>query len=246
MRHLYLALFLACLSLANARPGPDSNYNVNVVTGGGGGPVAFDAAASTSVSNNAGTTLSWTHTPVGTPTAVAVGIESYDGPGGTLTITGITYGGVAMTRSVQAGAQGGSHTELWCLANPASGAKTVTVTFSATGNYAQAGSVTVTGSDTSTCFRNTNSNGGFTLNGIPVTVAVTTVSGDLVVDVLGDVLSGAPTANGSQTLRWGPLTVVSNIAAGSTKAATTTATTMSWTMNQDENWTLCAGAFKAP
>ena len=59
--------------------------------------VAFDAVASDSVSASSGTTLSWTHTPVGTPTAVGVSLWNYEP---FATITGITYGGVAMTQAV--------------------------------------------------------------------------------------------------------------------------------------------------
>jgi hypothetical protein len=58
-------------------------------------PPAFDATSGTAALVNTATTATWTHTPVGTPRGVVVLI-----PQGVQTdqVSGVTYGGVAMTR----------------------------------------------------------------------------------------------------------------------------------------------------
>lgn len=44
MRYFRLLLVsVLCAGLANARPGPDSNYNINVTAGGGGGGTTFNS-----------------------------------------------------------------------------------------------------------------------------------------------------------------------------------------------------------
>jgi hypothetical protein len=144
--------------------------------------VAFDAVASDSVSASSGTTLSWTHTPVGTPTAVGVSLWNYEP---FATISGITYGGVAMTQAVTNDNEAFS-VQVGGLANPPAGAQTVVLTFSGTDAYCMAGSVTVTGSNTTTCFRASSptSTDGFDSAGAS-SLAVTTAAGDLVFDVIG-------------------------------------------------------------
>ena len=134
--------------------------------------VAFDAVASNSVASNSGNTLTWTHTPAGTPSAVAVGVQNYDS---IATITGITYGGVSMVQAETVTMNNGSTVQMWGLANPPAGAQTVAITLSATGGYTQAGSITVTGSSTSTCFRASNSAFG---TGASSSVIVTSAVGD--------------------------------------------------------------------
>jgi hypothetical protein len=67
-----------------------------VVAGGGGGAIAFDALSSSTVrlTPTAGH-VTWLHTPVGTPKGVLVAIHTANA---TSDVTGVTYGGVAMTQ----------------------------------------------------------------------------------------------------------------------------------------------------
>jgi hypothetical protein len=140
--------------------------------------VAFDAVSSASVANNAGTALTWTHTPSGTPTAVAVAVQRYPNTFGAT----VTYGGVAMTLAASDGSLAGViNTEIWGLANPPSGAQTVSVGTGITGDYMEAGAITVTGSDTTTCFSNSISANG---TSAAPSVSVTSASGELVVDIV--------------------------------------------------------------
>lgn len=204
-----------------------------------GNTVSFDAVASNSVAGG-GNTLTWTHTPVGVPTGVGVGVENFTA---NCSVSSITYGAASLTQAVAQSIPGqNTNVELWGVANPPAGPQTVTVNFTGSTCFAQAGSITVTGGSTSTVFRATNSAQGS--NNAP-TVSVTSATGDLVVDVLGETSSSAtPTAGGSQTLRWGPLNAGSNTAAGSTLPATGASTSMSWSLSGSVPWGHAAASFQ--
>src|SRR6516164_3443608 len=89
--------------------------------------VAFDAVGP-GASGSAVSSLTWTHTPAGTPTAVGVWTGGY----GATVITGITYGGTSMTAGTLYTPSGssGPQTVSYGLAGPASGAQTVVVSAS--------------------------------------------------------------------------------------------------------------------
>jgi hypothetical protein len=201
--------------------------------------VAFDAVASTSVAGSGGTTLSWTHTPVGTPTGVAVTLENFDTGH---TVTGVTYGGNAMSlTSTNNGSLSSSSVQIWGLASPPAGAQTVVVTFSATGTFCGAGSVTVTGGDTTTLFSNHNSaNGSSTASSVGVTSAV----GELVIDIVGTNNGPALTVGGGQTQRW-TQTESGNVQASSTAPGASGTVTMGWTLGFTGPWAASAASFKA-
>lgn len=92
----------------------------------------FDAASGSQTvgSTGAGNTDSWTHTPVNTPNAIVadVSYSSDAAGGGDSSIAGITYGGVAMTFKGLV-SQPDVLLEKWTLLSPASGAKTVSLTW---------------------------------------------------------------------------------------------------------------------
>lgn len=210
------------------------------IGGGGGGGVAFDAVASNSVAGVGGTTLTWTHTPVGTPTGVAVGIENYRA---VADVSSVTYGATSLTKYATQGFDSNNVVvEIWGAANPVSGAQTVTVTFAASGTYTQAGSITVTGGNTTTVFRATNTATGTSTS---PAVSVTSASGDLVVDVVGNSNTNTTqTAGGSQTKRWGTLDAGGDSAAGSTLTASGASTNMSWTLSASNPWGIAAASFQ--
>jgi len=180
------------------------------------------------------------HTPVETPTAVGVTLFNYPGAA----INGITYGGVSLTLfATGTTVANGSTAQLWGLANPPAGAQTVTVTFANTGAFFIGGSITVTGSDTTTVFSNTNAGGGSSTT--PSISVATTVTTELVIDVVGNDQNDSETQGGSQTLRWGPLTAPNNEAASSSQPSGASGTTMSWTQGGGAApWSIAAGSFK--
>lgn len=91
--------------------------------------IAFDAKSQKAGSSN----ISWTHTPVGTPKAIVVSIGNTSS---TDIVTGVTYGGVAMTEvsgSPLLNTNEASSVHVYFLgANIPTGARTVTVTHSFT------------------------------------------------------------------------------------------------------------------
>jgi hypothetical protein len=89
--------------------------------------VAFDAFSS--VAEGTGT-LSWTHTPVGTPKGIRVDIVEN---GGTNGVTGVTYGGVALelvAANAKTSGEAGTVVTYFLGRNIPTGARTVSVTVS--------------------------------------------------------------------------------------------------------------------
>lgn len=211
----------------------------------GGGP-AFDAVGSGQRSGGAGS-LTWTHTPVGTPTGVAVGVINFNP---NCTISGVSYGASSMGAAAQSNTQGNSgpfdqnDARLYGLANPPSGAQTVTVSFSAGTNCFVAGaSITVTGGNTTTVFRASNSAKGTSTT---PSVSVTSSSGDLVVDFVmtADGAVNTTAAGGSQTSRVANLTSGGNRESASTLTASGASTNMSWTIASSNSWVHSAASFQ--
>lgn len=106
--------------------------------------VAVDAAGPGATAN-AVISMSWTHTPVGTPTGVGVSIGQQVAGGST--ITAATYGGNAMT-SEATGVSGATaeRSSIYSYPSPGATPATVSITFSV--NVRAAGnSLSVTGGD---------------------------------------------------------------------------------------------------
>lgn len=208
--------------------------------------VAFDAISSANVASNTGTTLSWTHTPVASPpSSVGVALQFYDDA--TMTVTGVTYGGQALTKlaSATSGSVGAfsSHTEIWGsdgLTLP-SGAQTVVITASATGNYIEAGATTVTGSDTTTCFSH-GANASDPIGSTTATVTCASATGELVIDIVGTAVQTISNG-GTQTSRWSETPAFFKTA-GSTQAGAATDTS-TWTISGAVSWCMSAASFKA-
>lgn len=199
--------------------------------------LAFNAA---SVSNfGAGvTSLTWSHTTSGLDRALIVGVSYFDAAA--VSITGVTYAGVAMTNIGGATDSSNSRAQLWKLSNPAVGANNVIVSFSG-GIDGLAGAVSFTGAQqitallTGTLATATGSNTTPTVNAVsnPAEIVIDTlVTAFNLVDA---------TAGAGQTERWkvfnGPC------GAGSTEAGATS-TTMSWTLSSSSPWALIAIAVK--
>jgi hypothetical protein len=235
----------------------DSNYNIAIASSGGS-TVLFDATSSgqnsagtitgsgTSKGTSGGITYFWTHTPVGTPTAVAVVVQNYD-PNGT--ITGVTYGGTAMvlvgTKETFPG--GGSYCYIFGLANPASGAQQIVVSgsSSASGMFTSAQAITVTGSDTTataTGGMRSGSYGSAQGSSTTASVVVATAAGDLAIDLVTDGAGATVTPAAGMTAFW-------DLNAGaytnaSRQTASSSSTTESYTLSPSDTWGMVAAAFK--
>lgn len=112
--------------------------------------IAHDAESNVAAGTG---TLSWTHTPTGTPRGVWVGIIQTQGLGDE--VTGVTYGGVAMTRVPTDGflshnptgtADDGCVYQYWLGASIPTGAQTVEVSVDGTGSSKRAAAATMTAS----------------------------------------------------------------------------------------------------
>lgn len=215
--------------------------------------VAFDAVGpSSSGTGNAtagatGTqTVTWTHTAgSGANRYVVVGVSNGEtGNAGTDTYT-VTYGGTAMTligsvlsNNTQFGAA-----RLYGLANPATGASTVSVQVAGTGTKTiNCGSISFTGVDQTTPVGTGVT--AFGSSGTPSVAVTGTSAANMVVDVL-TMGSGSSTSN--KTLRWsrnGNGNSAGGNGAQSTAASTAGTVTMSYNSGVDA-WGVVAVEVKA-
>lgn len=194
--------------------------------GGGGGNPAFDAVASGTNSAGAGSpfTVNWTHPPVGTPTAIIVKIFNRIADN---TISGVTYGGVAMTLEKTQG----TLTAWKTTATPAAGAQTVIV--SATAGlgeplYCESISI-VTGNATSPVASSNSSTG---TSGTP-SCAITGAVGNLFIDSVGTNNGSGATiaADVSQTERYNSAVLAGNVVFAISTKPGTASTTLDWTFS---------------
>ncbi len=194
--------------------------------------MTVDASSSNSTGSTASTTLSWTHT-VGASgnRQLFVGV-SINRPAGGASVSGITCG-VSPLALVGANdstpTPNGTRIEIWTLANPPSGACTVTVTLSAAAEFV-GGATSFFGVDPTTPYSGYVS---ATAISSPVSVTVASAAGNLVLDTVairGDGSAVAPGA--SQTQRWLSQTEANNsgVWGGGSTAAGAASVTMSWTV----------------
>jgi len=239
---LALAFIVALTGAAFAQGGMQPGPGTPASAGGGGG-VAFDAAASAQRSGGAGS-LSWTHTPVGTPTGVAVGLTNFNS---NCTISTVTYGGTSMGAAAQSAVFGSGNqndVRLYVLAAPSSGAQTVSINFSSGSScFVAGGSITVTGGNTTTAARASNKAAGTSTT---PAVSVTSVSGDLVIDIAATAdnnitLTGA---GGGQTIQVANKAGGGNRLSMSTITATGATTNLSWTIASSNAWANQAASFQ--
>jgi hypothetical protein len=190
------------------------------------------AAAGMSVSN--ASTMSWSHTvtATGANRLLTVGVAVGKNPDSGTALT-VTYGGVPMTSAGIVHANNGTagYAQLFYLLAPAPGPQTVQVTL--TGGAAtsiEGGSVSFTGVDQATPFRNLVTSVG---NSASPRVTVASAAGDMVVDVMVSGCNGTTTS--TQTLRW--LKTVNCSTAGGNGAQSTAAgaasVTMGYTVRSD-------------
>ena len=197
------------------------------------------------------TSLSWSHTVNACSNCVLYVVVSTYTQTNVLTarVQSVTYGAQTLT---VVGSQvspiptsptlGNSSVELYRLIAPPVGTATITVNFLVPVNYAVGGANSLNGVS-----QTTPNSAFFSSSGNSATPAVTatdSVTGDLVLDVLGTTPSaGFVAPNASQTLRYAGRDYFGfafDVGAGSTKPPTSTTTPMNWTMTNPSVWALGA------
>ena len=203
-----------------------------------------NGAASSSNSPTDGTnvtSLSWSHTvAAGTNQILVVGVEYFRSPG---TTVAVTWNGAALTSHGRAGpGNNEDFVELFYLINPtpATGNVVVTPVLSLT---LRAGAQTWSNAAQSSPFRTLVSATG---NSQTPSVNATSVADDVVIDVVGYFTTPAFTITAGFDSIWEkdqPTTLV-NGGAQQSRLATTSSTTMSWTLSGTAGWWMAAAALR--
>ncbi len=197
----------------------------------GGGPAAVtEDAASSSSSAVAVASLTWSHT-VGTQAnrVLLVGVSIADALG--QSVTGVTYGGVALTKLSAISNGTTARAEVWYLIAPASGTANIVASLSAAAVLV-GGASSLYNVDQADSFGAVMTASG---SGTAVSDALGTDSAQ---DLAHDVVASAATsltAGGGQTERWN-VGVAGVAGAGSTRPGTGGAVTMAWTNGISAAW----------
>lgn len=197
--------------------------------------LAIDVASTARTGTFGATSLTWSHTCTGADRALFVSISL----GQSMTVTGITYNGVALTnRSIIA--NGVIRAEIWLLVAPTSGANNIIASFSGTAS-AVGGATSWTGVDPTTPTDSAVTASG---NDTAPTVVASCASDQFVVDVVAveDSGDGIATVGSGQTERWNqkaPITLPYIIGCGSTEAGAASVT-MSWSLDISAEWATIA------
>jgi hypothetical protein len=206
--------------------------------------VAFDAQ--TEAHTDGGAYPSFTHTPVGTPTAILVTIHQYLRGGINCDITSVTYNGVALTMEARASfgtSEGDPRSEVWSLPNPASGAQTVATNVgTSTTSYFQVYATTFTGSDTTTACTSAN---GATGTSTTPSVTISSQSGDLVIDAMTQASAGATiTVGAGQTQKYNVSAILGTMRdCGSTEGGASSVV-MDWSSSANVKWANAGASVK--
>ncbi len=213
--------------------------------------ILFDAAsrATTGLTSSANpVVVTWSHT---TTTAanryIVVGVSINLAAGTVPTnvnVTGVTYGGTAMTFLGGATRTTTVRAELWGLAAPASGPNTIVVSVLNSGTRAL--SVTAGAQSFSNVDQFGPTGTAIGANGSSTIASVTTANTpyDYVVDVVGFAGNTALTTDLNQDIRWNTNTAGPAFASGSSGARGYTNITMRWTTTT-ANWAIEAIPLKA-
>jgi len=172
--------------------------------------ITLDTTTSKDAGNVTSSTLS--HTCTGASMLiVVVAADSAASP------TGITYNGVAMTKEVT---QAGLDTTVWSLANPASGANNIVVTFAAS-HYFGFGGISLIGTETSSYADGTGTGSG-TTNDAAVSVTTGTANSWIIMAVSHN-RNSSRTAIASSTIRVDQFIATDNFTCLGITRSTTTA-----------------------
>ena len=205
--------------------------------------IAFDAGSNSGAQGTA-SSYSWSHTCTGSDLVLVVGVSIRHN---TVTVTGITYNGIALTQIRTDGRTSLTYSEIWFLKAPATGSNTIAVTLSGGPTRSISGAVSLTGVDQTTP---NDADNGATGSSTTPSASVTTVADNAwIVDVVA-VRTGSSetiTVGSGQTQRWNVLDGANGLRAGGSHEGPVTpagATTMDWTISASKAWALSAAAFK--
>lgn len=130
-------------------------------------------------SDPSSSTLTWSHTCTGASLLVVTVGESR-----TVTVTGVTYNGDALTKAIEDNT-GTPYASIWYIVNPDEGVHNIIVTYSSAITIPRAGGASFIGTDTSSPLGATHNNNGTAQNkSIDIT---TTQAGSVIIDCVGDI-----------------------------------------------------------
>src|SRR5579862_1048186 len=186
--------------------------------------VAVDGTSTSSSTNASSLTFSKT-VGSGSNRLLLVGISTK----GNQNATGVTYGGVAMSRVLML--QNADWVEVWRLVAPATGTANVVITLTGGANFS-AGAISFTGVDQGAPLGGVNITSG---SSTAPSVTVNSRAGDMVFDVMitQDAGATAPAAGASQTSQWSQLK--GDWGAASTHSGSLANLTNSWT-TANQKW----------
>jgi hypothetical protein len=137
--------------------------------------IAHDAVGTFGATPDTASPMAWTHTPVGTPRGVVVLVVTNDT---TDTVTGVTYGGTAMTRVrwQNVGGENGSAYAYFLGASVPTGAQSVSVAFTGSNNHMGCSATVTAADDTSVHTSDVLSSTSLANPSITLTTTVTTIT----------------------------------------------------------------------
>lgn len=206
-------------------------------------PIAFDAASNSGY-NTSLSTYNWSHTCTGADRYLAVGVSLLSVMGSS--VTGITYGGVAMTLiRARASAAGAVRAELWGIENPMSGANSIAVTLSAALDSVACAS-SFTWARQSATSEGAADNSATNTGAADATVDITTVTDNAVVIDVVATMDTAITVGAGQTQRANVSGALGSGAMSTAGLKTPPGTvTMSWTgVDAAMTWTTVSAAIR--
>jgi hypothetical protein len=194
--------------------------------------LAFDAVASGQANGTGPFTFS--HTTSGANRLLVVGILIHAGGG--LTVTAVTYNGVAMTVIPSSEVIGTYAVSMYSLIAPASGTNTVSISVSSNAEIGF-GSVSFTGADQTTPFGTAN-----TATGTSTTPSVTVSSAtdEIVMDTGILFHSGTLSVGANQTSRWSSISTGGWVKHFGSTEPGDTSVTMSWSNTTSQGWAIAA------
>ncbi len=206
--------------------------------------IAVDAASNSG--NQTTSSWSWSHTTAGGNRLLVVGVSAYDANASD-SVTGITYGGQALT-FIRRDSSAAHHlwSELWYLANPPTGSNTVAVTLTGAPGGAVAGAVTFTGVDTSSPIEGNNGDGAS--SGASPSVSVTTVTANawLVGVIASEDIASGLSVGASQNEHWEQQVAITTATMGGTSKgpiASPGSNSIGWTQTSTQ-WRASAAAIR--
>ena len=200
----------------------------------------FDTEATANTS--AGSSLSWKHTVgAGSNRILVVGVTLNSSK----TVSSVTYGGQALTKVTSGSVTFSTYdNEMWYLLNPPQETATVTVTASSGTPQISAGSEDFYNVNQTTPFNTVHTSSGTSAN--PSNSSISSGTNQLVIDHLGiNDFGTVININASgQTATWITNALVNTADSASYKPSSGSTTTMSWTLNNSNNYGDVAAALE--